>query len=126
MTLGNLPSRSTRLKAIGFLLLAEASAVLWMLTAYDFSEGFARAWGHMAQAVLETGVALASLRWTALIGRLQAAVGAVVLVFYPIQGAVRGLPMDGVWVVETIVVVPALLGGLALWLSARVHAREED
>jgi hypothetical protein len=79
----------------------------------------------MAQAILETGIALAAVRWTGAVGRLQAAIGAVVLVFYPIQGAVRGLPMDAVWLVETLVVVPAFLGGLALWLSAYARAREE-
>ena len=119
MKLGYLPPRSVRLKAIGFVMLALASAVLWLLTVHELSIGDDRAWGHMPQAILETGIALAALRWTALVGKLQAAVGAVVLVFYPIQGAVRGLPMDAVWLVETIVVVPAFLGGLALWLSTR-------
>jgi hypothetical protein len=107
------------------VMLGLASAVLWLTTASDLSLGLSRAWGHMGQAILETGVALAALRWTALVGRIQTVVGAVVVVFYPIQGAVRGLPMDSVWVVETIVVVPALLGGIALWLSAWVRDREE-
>ena len=120
-----LPRRSVRLKAIGLVMLGLASAVLWLTTASDLAGGQARAWGHMGQAILETCIALAALRWTALVGRLQAAVGAVVLVLYPIQGAVRGLPMDAVWVVEAIVVVPAFLGGLALWLSAWVRAHEE-
>jgi hypothetical protein len=102
-----LPRRSVRLKAIGFVLLAEASAVLWMLTLHELSQGDERAWGHMAQAVLETCIALAALRWTFFVGRLQAAIGTVVVVFYPIQAAVRGLPMDAVAVVETIVVLPA-------------------
>jgi hypothetical protein len=125
MTLSRLPRRSVRLKAIGLMMLGLASAVLWLTTASDLSLGLNRAWGHMGQAILETGVALAALRWTALVGRIQTVVGAVVVVFYPIQGAVRGLPMDSVWVVETIVVVPALLGGIALWLSAWVRDHEE-
>jgi hypothetical protein len=120
-----LPRRSVRLKAIGLAMLALAGAVLWLTTANDLAQGFGRAWGHMGQALLETGIALAAIRWTAQIGKLQTGIGAVAVVLYPIQGAVRGLPMDAVWVVETIVVVPALLGGIALWLSAWVRAREE-
>ena len=120
-----LPRRSVWLKAIGLAMLSVACTVLWLNTANDLAQGYYRAWGHMGQAILETGVALAALRWTALVGKLQTIVGAVVVVVYPIQGAVRNLPMDSVWIVETIVVVPALLGGIALWLSAWVRAHEE-
>ena len=106
-------------------MLGMASAVLWLTTASDLAGGQVRAWGHMAQAILETCVALAALRWTALVGKMQTAVGAVVLVFLPDPGRGRHLPMDAVWVVEAIVVLPAFLGGLALWLSAWVRAHEE-
>jgi hypothetical protein len=119
--------RSVRLKAIGLVMLGLASAMLWLTTANDLAGGLDRAWGHMFQAALLTALTVASLRWTAAVGRLLSVVGAVAVVAYPlIQHGWRHIAIDAVMMVEAIIVVPTFLGAVSLWLSARLRAREES
>jgi hypothetical protein len=114
MKLGYLPPRSVRLKAIGFVMLALAAPCCGGST-HERSQRRPLARAHGA-GVLEThrpGGAALTASWAAA-GRDR-----LWSLLHPIQGSVRGLPMDAVWLVEAIVVVPAFLGGLALWLSTR-------
>jgi hypothetical protein len=107
-------------RTIAFVLLWVPGVLLCFMVIHEFGAGEAwKALGHVPHAVTVTALALACLRWPAAVGKLLTVVGAGAIVVYPLQGLLRGLGRDSVLEVELIVILPALLAGVLLWLAAR-------